>query len=162
MTPIIQLTNVKKSVQDGKRQLQILENCSLSIHEGDMMAVLGRSGSGKTTLLNLIAMLDNNYEGEYFFNHINMTILSNKERFALRTRSIGYIFQDFQLIDAFNVLQNVEIPLGYQGIQRHKRIERSLKAIEEVGLSDRCKSIVGTLSGGEKQRVCIARASAST
>lgn len=158
MTPIIQLKDINKRVQDGTKFLQILKDCSITIQQGEMVAILGRSGAGKTTLLNLMAMLDNDYQGDYYFDQMNAHAKTDAERFSLRTKFIGYIFQDFQLIEEFTVLQNVEMPLGYQGVPRKVRIQRSLKAIEDVGLGRRGDSNVGTLSGGERQRVCIARA----
>lgn len=138
--------------------MQILKACSLTLEEGEMVAILGRSGAGKTTLLNLIAMLDRDYEGTYLFDGSDVRAKSDADCFALRTQAIGYVFQDFQLIDEFTGLQNVELPLGYQGIPRKERQERSLQALQQVGLGDRGDSLVAQLSGGEKQRIGIARA----
>lgn len=158
MENIINLTHIRKIIKDGSNNLEILKNLSLTVNRGDMVSIIGSSGSGKTTLLNIIAMLDSKYEGSYIFDGEELSSKSEKELFNLRCKNIGYIFQDFKLIEEFDVVKNVEIPLGFLGYKRNDRLRLSKEAIKKVGLETKDKTKVYKLSGGERQRVAIARA----
>lgn len=158
MENIINLTDIRKIIKDGSNNLEILYNLSLTVKRGDMVSIIGTSGSGKTTLLNIIAMLDSNYQGSYIFDGEELSSKSEKELFGLRCKNIGYIFQDFKLIEEFDVIKNVEMPLGFLGHKRKDRLRLSKEAIKKVGLETKEKTKVYKLSGGERQRVAIARA----
>lgn len=158
MENIINLTDIRKIIKDGSNNLEILYNLSLTVKRGDMVSIIGTSGSGKTTLLNIIAMLDSNYQGSYIFDGEELSSKSEKELFGLRCKNIGYIFQDFKLIEEFDVVKNVEMPLGFLGHKRKDRLRLSKEAIKKVGLETKEKTKVYKLSGGERQRVAIARA----
>ena len=158
MENIINLTDIRKIIKDGSNNLEILYNLSLTVKRGDMVSIIGTSGSGKTTLLNIIAMLDSNYQGSYIFDGEELSSKSEKELFNLRCKNIGYIFQDFKLIEEFDVIKNVEMPLGFLGHKRKDRLRLSKEAIKKVGLETKEKTKVYKLSGGERQRVAIARA----
>ena len=158
METIINLTDIRKNIKDGSNNLEILYNLSLTVKRGDMVSIIGTSGSGKTTLLNIIAMLDSNYQGSYIFDGEELSSKSEKELFDLRCKNIGYIFQDFKLIEEFDVVKNVEMPLGFLGYKRKDRLRLSKEAIKKVGLETKEKTKVYKLSGGERQRVAIARA----
>ena len=158
MENIINLTDIRKIIKDGSNNLEILYNLSLTVKRGDMVSIIGTSGSGKTTLLNIIAMLDSNYQGSYIFDGEELSSKSEKELFDLRCKNIGYIFQDFKLIEDFDVVKNVEMPLGFLGHKRNDRLRLSKEAIKKVGLETKEKTKVYKLSGGERQRVAIARA----
>lgn len=158
MENIINLTHIRKIIKDGSNNLEILKNLSLTVNRGDMVSIIGSSGSGKTTLLNIIAMLDSKYEGSYIFDREELSSKSEKELFNLRCKNIGYIFQDFKLIEEFDVVKNVEIPLGFLGYKRNDRLRLSKEAVKKVGLETKYKTKVYKLSGGERQRVAIARA----
>ena len=158
MENIINLTDIRKIIKDGSNNLEILYNLSLTVKRGDMVSIIGTSGSGKTTLLNIIAMLDSNYQGSYIFDGEELSSKSEKELFDLRCKNIGYIFQDFKLIEEFDVIKNVEMPLGFLGYKRKDRLRLSKEAIKKVGLETKEKTKVYKLSGGERQRVAIARA----
>lgn len=158
MENIINLTDIRKIIKDGSNNLEILYNLSLTVKRGDMVSIIGTSGSGKTTLLNIIAMLDSNYQGSYIFDGEELSSKSEKELFDLRCKNIGYIFQDFKLIEELDVVKNVEMPLGFLGYKRKDRLRLSKEAIKKVGLETKEKTKVYKLSGGERQRVAIARA----
>lgn len=158
METIINLTDIRKIIKDGSNNLEILYNLSLTVKRGDMVSIIGTSGSGKTTLLNIIAMLDSNYQGSYIFDGEELSSKSEKELFDTRCKNIGYIFQDFKLIEEFDVVKNVEMPLGFLGYKRKDRLRLSKEAIKKVGLETKEKTKVYKLSGGERQRVAIARA----
>ena len=158
MENIINLTDIRKIIKDGSNNLEILYDLSLTVKRGDMVSIIGTSGSGKTTLLNIIAMLDSNYQGSYIFDGEELSSKSEKELFDLRCKNIGYIFQDFKLIEEFDVVKNVEMPLGFLGYKRKDRLRLSKEAIKKVGLETKEKTKVYKLSGGERQRVAIARA----
>lgn len=158
MENIINLTDIRKIIKDGSNNLEILYNLSLTVKRGDMVSIIGTSGSGKTTLLNIIAMLDSNYQGSYIFDGEELSSKSEKELFDTRCKNIGYIFQDFKLIEEFDVVKNVEMPLGFLGYKRKDRLRLSKEAIKKVGLETKEKTKVYKLSGGERQRVAIARA----
>lgn len=156
----IELINLQKYYKVGKERLHVLKNINLNIKSGEFLMIMGKSGSGKTTLLNILGFLDKLDEGSFTFEGENVSHLSESKRSELRANKIGYVFQQFNLIDTLKVWQNVEVPLLYSGRhtnsgQRKKLIEARLK---EVGLEDKINSFPNHLSGGQKQRVAIARA----
>lgn len=157
--PLIQLKHTNKWFKSGKEKLHVLKNLDLTIEEGDFVMVMGKSGSGKTTLMNLIGFLDRINEGEYLFKGENVAQLNENKKSEYRNAFFGFVFQQFFLIDALNVQQNVELPMIYKGINQSKeKRERSRHYLELVGLGEKNKSKVSELSGGQQQRVAIARA----
>jgi putative ABC transport system ATP-binding protein len=155
---MLKMTAIKRSFISGKKPLQVLEGVNFNVNEGDLISIVGKSGSGKSTLLNIISMLDHQYEGEYSFDDQIIGNLTEKKRFDFRVSNIGYVFQTSNLINEYNVLENIEMPLGYKGVSRKERVKRVKKVLNDVGLSDKLKSYPVELSGGEQQRVAIARA----
>lgn len=158
MNKIISMNQINKIVKDGDGELSILKDLSLEVSEGELIAIVGKSGSGKTTLLNIISLIDDLYTGSYELAGSIMSDKPSKELFRYRTELIANVFQNFQLINDLTVIQNVEMPLGYRGIGRKEREEVARAAIEMVGLAGREDSSVYNLSGGEQQRVSVARA----
>ena len=155
----IKLENVQKYYKVGKEKLHILKNLNLEIEEGEFVMIMGESGSGKTTLLNVLGFLDKIDEGQYIFNNIDVSTLSENKRSEYRARYAGFVFQQFNLIDTINVYQNIEVPLIYGGVKdKNKRKELIYEKLNQVGLTDKALSSPNHLSGGQKQRIAIARA----
>lgn len=136
----------------------VLDDVSLSIESGEIVALMGPSGSGKSTLMNILGCLDGPTEGTYSLGGHDVSTLSARERAWVRLNYIGFIFQSFHLISDHTVLENVTLPLYYAGVDRHQREARAVELIERVGLGHRVNHRPAQLSGGEKQRVAIARA----
>lgn len=158
---MILLENVNKVFKSKNNEdLVIFENLSLEINNGDFISIVGTSGVGKTTLLNMIGLLDNKYEGKYNFNNIQVSEMSDRELSNLRNKYIGYVFQDYKLINEFSVYENIEVSLLINKSISHKEIDRRIKdSVRKVNLDlSMLKKKVSKLSGGEKQRVAIARA----
>lgn len=155
---MIFVQGLKKTVIDGSKELIILDDLSLSVNAGDLIAITGKSGSGKTTLLNILSLLDSDFSGQYVFEEDNILALSEKELFKIRKKKIANVFQNFHLIQDLTVAQNVEMPLGYQGMGKKERREIVKKCLTFVGLESKGSMSVYQLSGGEQQRVAIARA----
>ncbi len=156
---IIKLVNINKIYKSGKIKIHVLKNINLKIFKGEFLGIIGPSGSGKTTLMNIIGCLDNDISGDYFFEGKNIAKLKDKELSKIRNRQIGFIFQSFNLIRYFNVLENVLLPTFYnKGISKKEALERAKNLINFVGLSDRIHHKPNELSGGQQQRVAIARA----
>ncbi len=142
----------------GAQPLHVLKGIDLSIAPGEMVAIMGASGSGKSTLLNILGILDTYNEGEYRLDGQLVRDLSENQAADMRNRKIGFVFQSFNLISYKNALENVALPLYYQGVPRKERLRRAAEYLEKVGLSDRVHHLPSELSGGQKQRVAIARA----
>jgi len=155
---IIQMKDVVKDYLMGQTTVHALKGVSLRIDAGEFIAVWGPSGSGKTTLLNLIGAIDEPTSGYMGFNGRDISTLSDNSKSELRNKSIGFIFQNFNLVPVLSALENVMLPLQIQGISRSEAIERSMNRLDQVGLSDFVKHRPDKLSGGQKQRVSIARA----
>lgn len=157
--PIIELEKIDKAYRLGKnRFLPVLKNINLKINKGDFLAIMGPSGSGKSSFMNIIGLLDLANSGTYKLDGEN-TVGIPKRRFPrLRSKKVGFIFQNYNLLPRYSVYKNVELPLVYAKEGKSKRKEKALKAIESVGLSDRMKHRPNELSGGETQRAAIARA----
>lgn len=155
---MIQLTDINKSYAVGKEKLHVLKDVSLNIEKGELVSIMGSSGSGKSTLLNILGILDNYDSGSYFLNGNSIANLSEKQAAIYRNKLIGFIFQSFNLITFKSALENVALPLYYQGVGRHKRNKLAAEYLERVGLGERMHHMPNELSGGQKQRIAIARA----
>ncbi|MBK9763072.1 MAG: ABC transporter ATP-binding protein [Flavobacteriales bacterium] len=155
---MLQLTGIRKSYRMGANVLQVLKGIDLSIGKGELVSIMGSSGSGKSTLLNIIGILDTYDEGLYKLDDVVIKGQSETENAALRSKYIGFIFQSFNLISFKNAMENVALPLYYQGVPRKKRNQLAVDMLESVGLKDWARHMPNELSGGQKQRVAIARA----
>ena len=155
---MIKLINLHKSYPMGKESLHVLKGLNLHIKEGEFVSIMGSSGSGKSTLLNIVGLLDNHDEGEYFLNGQLIENLDEKKAAILRNKFLGFIFQSFNLITYKNALENVALPLYYKGIARKERQKIAMEYLDKVGLRDWANHLPSELSGGQKQRVAIARA----
>ncbi|HOV26354.1 MAG TPA: ABC transporter ATP-binding protein [Pseudobacteroides sp.] len=158
---MINITNLKKVYKGKGVNTVALNSISLEIKRTEFVSIMGRSGCGKTTLLNILGCMDDFDEGEYFFKDVSIKMLKGKELARFRNKSIGFIFQAFNLVNEMTALENVEIPLGYAGIPRRQRKEIAFDMLKEVGLADKIHNYPGQLSGGQQQRVAIARALAN-
>jgi len=158
---MIQIDELHKSYRMGSNQLHVLKGINLNIKEGEFVSIMGSSGSGKSTLLNIIGMLDEAEKGSYTLDGVPIKNLSEKKAAVYRNKLLGFIFQSFNLINYKNAMENVALPLYYQGISRKLRKEKALYYLEKVGLADWAHHLPSELSGGQKQRVAIARALAS-
>lgn len=154
---MIHLDGIHKTYQ-GVQPLHVLKGISLDIKKGEFVSIMGASGSGKSTLLNILGILDNYDEGEYLLNGVLMKNLSETKAADYRNRMIGFIFQSFNLIPFKNAMENVALPLYYQGVSRRKRNALALEYLERLGLKEWAHHLPSELSGGQKQRVAIARA----
>ncbi len=155
---LISLSHVTKTIADGRLKQRIVDDVSLSIDEGEFLAIVGPSGSGKSTLLNILGLLDKPTQGEYQFGGESVLGLSGGRLATFRNRRIGFVFQSFMLMPRMTVLQNVELPLLYAPIGRRARRDRAREVLDQVGMLTKQKRTSLHLSGGEKQRVAIARA----
>ncbi|MFV0547054.1 MAG: ABC transporter ATP-binding protein [Bacteroides sp.] len=154
---MIHLTNINKTYNNGA-PLHVLKGIDLNIKKGEFVAIMGASGSGKSTLLNILGILDNYDKGEYYLNGTIIKGLSETQAAEYRNRKIGFIFQSFNLIAFKNAVENVALPLFYQGISRKKRNQLALEYLDKLGLKDWAHHMPNEMSGGQKQRVAIARA----
>lgn len=155
---ILNLQNIYKDYQQEKLVVPVLKDISLTVEEGEYVAIMGPSGSGKTTLMNIIGCLDKPTSGNYELAGENVAKLKDKELSDLRLKSIGFVFQSFHLMPRESAVENVSLPLSYAGVKKKERKARAIKALERVGLGDRVNFKPTQLSGGQKQRVAIARA----
>lgn len=155
---MIELTNVVKRYKTGDETLTALSDVSLKIERGEFTSIMGPSGSGKSTLMNILGLLDSFDSGTYRLNNQDVSGLNGNESARVRNKEIGFVFQSFNLMPRLTILENVELPMVYAGITGKKRRERALKALDQVGLSNRVKHRPNEISGGQKQRVAIARA----
>lgn len=156
MSSILQVKDVSKVYQSGDRQLKVLDSINFRIDAGETVSIVGPSGSGKTTLLGLCAGLDYPTSGQIIITNETLNDLDEDERAAIRNKKIGFIFQDFQLIPTLTALENVAVPLELRGEKQVGKIANEL--LERVGLLERSHHYPSQLSGGEQQRICIARA----
>jgi len=154
---MISIKNLHKSYVTGTNSLHVLKGISLDIAAGEMVSIMGASGSGKSTLLNVLGILDNYDEGEYHLNGLLIRNISETKAAQLRNHTIGFVFQSFNLISFKNALENVALPLYYQGVARRKRNQIAMEYLDRVGLRDWWTHLPSELSGGQKQRIAIAR-----
>ena len=155
---MLTMHNVGKIYQTDSVQTHALRDFSLTVNEGEFIAVTGPSGSGKTTFLNIAGLLEPFTSGQYTLDGIDIGGLSDNQRADIRNQKIGYIFQGFNLIPDLNIYENVEMPLRYRGVPAKERKVRILECLEQVGLASRARHLPQQLSGGQQQRVAIARA----
>ncbi len=155
---VIQLDHIHKIYQTGDFEVPALRGITLTVHEGEFVAVMGASGSGKSTMMNLVGCLDRPTRGTYILDGMDVSQLSKDERADIRRQKIGFVFQGFNLLARTSALENVELPLLYSGISAAERHLRSMDALAEVGLAGREQNTPNQLSGGQQQRVAIARA----
>jgi putative ABC transport system ATP-binding protein len=155
---VIRLTKLNKSYGAGGRALHVLKNIELTIEDGELVSIMGSSGSGKSTLLNVLGILDEYDSGEYWLGDRLIKALPERLAAQYRNRFIGFVFQAFNLLGFKTALENVALPLYYQGVSRRARNKRALEFLDRVGLKARAHHLPSELSGGERQRVSIARA----
>ncbi|PKP44406.1 MAG: macrolide ABC transporter ATP-binding protein [Bacteroidetes bacterium HGW-Bacteroidetes-13] len=158
---MISIKDLHKSYQIGNNSLHVLKGINFEVKEGDFVSIMGSSGSGKSTLLNILGILDEADKGEYWLDGVLIKNLNEKVAAQYRNEFLGFIFQSFNLINYKSALDNVALPLYYQGIKRKERTEKAMHYLEKVGLADWATHTPNELSGGQKQRVAIARALAS-
>ena len=158
MKTVIEIKNLVKKYRTEEIETTAINNLELTINQGEFVAIMGPSGCGKTTLLNVIGMLDNADSGSYKILGNEVLSLKKKDLNALRNANIGFVFQNFNLIDDLSVFENVELPLVYAGVSAKERKERVNKILERVGVMHRASHFPQQLSGGQQQRVAVARA----
>jgi len=162
MQPFISLENITKTYQMGEVDIPALRGVSLTINDGDFIAIMGASGSGKTTLMNIIGCLDHPTGGKYYMEGVDISTLNRDERAQIRNKKIGFVFQSFNLLSRTSALENVELPLFYgSSLTTKERHKRAREILEQMGLGDRTRHYSSQLSGGQQQRVAIARALAN-
>lgn len=158
---MIEIRDLHKSYVMGSNSLHVLKGINFDVAEGELVSIMGSSGSGKSTLLNILGMLDEADEGTYTLDGVPIKNLNERIAARYRNKFLGFIFQSFNLINYKNALDNVALPLYYQGIRRKERIDIAMSYLEKVGLANWATHLPNELSGGQKQRVAIARALAS-
>ncbi|MER3415587.1 MAG: macrolide ABC transporter ATP-binding protein [Gemmataceae bacterium] len=156
--PVIQLVQVTKIYNSGTVQVQALRGIDLEVFPGEFVAIMGASGSGKSTLMNIIGCLDRPTTGQYFLQGKEISQFTRDELASIRNKSIGFVFQNFNLLKRYTALENVELPLLYSGVPKRERRQRAEEMLGKVGLQDRMHHLPNQLSGGQQQRVAIARA----
>ncbi|MDE6154980.1 MAG: ABC transporter ATP-binding protein, partial [Eubacterium sp.] len=158
---LIEVRDVYKIYNPGENQVNALDGVSITIDEGEFVAIIGQSGSGKSTLMNMLGLLDTPTNGEYYINGHLVDDLTDDQMSVIRNEQIGFIFQGFNLISSLTALENVELPLVYRGMKKDERREISKAALERVGLGPRMNHLPAEMSGGQQQRVAVARAIAA-
>ena len=156
--PVIQLENIHKTYKMGDVQVHALRGASLTIREGEFVAIMGASGSGKSTTMNILGCLDRPSKGTYILDGEDVSAMSKDQRADIRSRKIGFVFQGFNLLSRTSALENVELPMLYAGVSGPQRHERAMKSLAAVGLAGREQNHPNQLSGGQQQRVAVARA----
>ena len=158
MEALIEIQDMCKIYNPGENEVRALDHVSLTIRKGEFVAIIGQSGSGKSTLMNMLGCLDIPTSGTYILNGQDVSQMEDNELSDIRNKEIGFIFQGFNLIPNLTAFENVELPLIYRGVSKHKRKELSEEALEKVGLTNRMTHKPSEMSGGQQQRVAIARA----
>ena len=162
MTHLIELKDVYKIYPMGDETVHALDGVSLSIDQGEFVAIVGSSGSGKSTAMNIIGCLDVPTSGSYHLEGVDVSTMDDDQQAEIRNKMLGFIFQQYNLIPKLSVLENVELPLLYAGVPAEERRNRAIHSLERVGLADKRKHLPSQLSGGQQQRVSIARALAGS
>ncbi|MGA9175088.1 MAG: ABC transporter ATP-binding protein [Thermoactinomyces sp.] len=155
---MIELKGIHKSYRLGSQTISVLRDIHLTVKKGEFLVIMGPSGSGKSTLMNIIGCLDRPTEGDYFLNGKNVFAEDDKGLAAIRNRTVGFVFQQFQLLPRMTARRNVELPLIYAGVAKEERMKKAEAALKKVGLEERKDHRPAELSGGQQQRVAIARA----
>jgi putative ABC transport system ATP-binding protein len=158
MPAIVEISEVRKTYKSGSITFEALRGISLTIEEGEYLAITGPSGSGKSTLMNILGCLDIPTDGSYLLGGEDVSTMSEKDLAVVRNKRIGFVFQQFNLLRSMTAQRNVELPLMYAGVHAKERHTLAREALERVGLGDRTHHRPGELSGGQQQRACIARA----
>ena len=158
---LLGVRDVYRIYNPGENQVNALDGVSITIDEGEFVAIIGQSGSGKSTLMNMLGLLDTPTTGEYYINGHLVDDLTDDEMSVIRNEQIGFIFQGFNLIPSLSALENVELPLVYRGMPKAERRQISIDALERVGLDKRMHHLPAEMSGGQQQRVAVARAIAA-
>lgn len=158
---LIEVRDVYKIYNPGENQVNALDGVSITIDEGEFVAIIGQSGSGKSTLMNMLGLLDTPTHGEYYINGKLVDDLTDDQMSVIRNEEIGFIFQGFNLISSLSAVENVELPLVYRGMGKSERREISVDALKRVGLESRMNHLPAEMSGGQQQRVAVARAIAA-
>lgn len=156
--PLIELRDIYKIYYMGDEEVHANDGISLTIYKGEFVAIVGKSGSGKSTLMNIIGALDVPTEGEYYLDGQDVSDMTDNELAEIRNNMIGFIFQQYNLLPKMNILENVELPLLYAGMDAVDRRERAMESLDRVGLKEKWKNYPNQLSGGQQQRASIARA----
>ena len=156
--PLIELRDIYKIYYMGDEEVHANDGISLTIYKGEFVAIVGKSGSGKSTLMNIIGALDVPTEGEYYLDGQDVSDMTDNELAEIRNNMIGFIFQQYNLLPKMNLLENVELPLLYAGMDAVDRRERAMESLDRVGLKEKWKNYPNQLSGGQQQRASIARA----
>lgn len=155
---IIEVKNLTKSFKSGDQELVVLNKMSFEIAKGEFFAITGRSGSGKSTLLYQLGLLDHPNSGEIIIDEVNVSLLGNEGRTKFRLKELGYVFQDYALVPELSAIENTVIPLLMQGLEKKEAYQKAEAALAKIGLGGRLNNLPNQLSGGEQQRVSIARA----
>ncbi|MCY1595999.1 ABC transporter ATP-binding protein [Staphylococcus pettenkoferi] len=155
---MIELKDINRSFKNGDQTNHILKDISLNVHEGEFVAIMGPSGSGKSTLINILGFIDRGYDGDYQFKGESFKKTSDNRLAEIRNKTVGFVFQNFKLIQNNTILENVSIPLVYAGLSSQESKKRVMEKLHQVGLYDKENHIPNKLSGGQQQRVAIARA----
>ncbi len=157
-TPVIKLENIHKVYDSGDVKVHALRGVSLEIERGGFVAIMGTSGSGKSTMMNILGCLDRPTSGHYLLDGVDVSNFSKDERAMIRNQKLGFVFQGYNLLRRTSAVENVELPLIYADVPADERYQRSMKALETVGLAHKSESHPNQLSGGQQQRVAVARA----
>jgi putative ABC transport system ATP-binding protein len=155
---IIEVKNLRKSFKTGDQELVVLDKMSFVIEEGEFFSITGRSGSGKSTLLYQLGLLDHPNSGDIVIDGVNVSALDNEQRTKFRLKELGYVFQDYALVPELSAIENTVIPLLMQGLEKNEAYQKATLALQKIGLGERLNNLPNQLSGGEQQRVSIARA----
>ncbi|MCU5746664.1 ABC transporter ATP-binding protein [Staphylococcus sp. SQ8-PEA] len=155
---MIELKDINRHFKNGDQLNHILKDINFNVQEGEFVAIMGPSGSGKSTLINILGFIDRGYDGDYLFKGENFKKTSDNRLAEIRNKTVGFVFQNFKLIQNNTILENVSIPLVYAGVSSQERKERVRKKLNQVGLYDKEDQLPNKLSGGQQQRVAIARA----
>lgn len=158
MKSLIQLENIQKSYFIGNTPIPVLHGVDLNIEQGEFVAIMGHSGSGKSTLMNILGCLDTATKGNYYLNGENVSQLPSNQVANLRNRLIGFVFQGFNLLKRMTALENVALPMLYAGVPKAEQKKRALEVLKQMGLEKHANSLPNQMSGGQQQRIAIARA----